>query len=145
MTFWPSVFTLAASNVNQIDDYLSINFFQLYPFGRDNAYVALSTIYEAGRGGELVVARAGRHPGIPEHPADAARHHLAPTCSRSDSRPHRRHVRATCPHLVSGRQTTATTAPCFFGAHGPLNASYSTASLYYMNTCSFRLNLFPVP
>src|SRR5260370_40808645 len=123
MTFWPSLFTLAASNVNQIDDYLSINFFQLYPFGRDNAYVALSTIYEAGRGGELVVARAGRHPGIPEHPADAARHHLAPACSRSDSRHHRGHVRAARPHLAARRQPSTPTAPCRLVLHGPHNAS----------------------
>ena len=102
MTFWPPLFTMAASNVNHIEVYLCINVCQLEPFGRDDAHVALSTIYEAGRGRELVVARAGRRPGLPEHPAGAARHPLAPACSRPDSRHHRGNFRAARPHLVAG-------------------------------------------
>src|SRR5712691_4788449 len=102
MTFWPSLFTMAASHVNHIEAYLYINVFQLKPFGREDVHVALSTSYQAGRSGELVVARAGRRPGISEHPADAARHHLAPACSRPYSRHHRGNVRAARPHLVVG-------------------------------------------
>ncbi len=102
MTFWPSLFTLAASHVKHIEANLYFNVFQLKPFGRDDAHVALSTIYQAGRSGELVVARAGRRPGISEHPADTARHHLAPACSRPDSRHHRGNFRAARPHLVAG-------------------------------------------
>jgi hypothetical protein len=102
MTFGPSLFTLEASHVNHTEMYLCSNVCQLEPFGRDDAHVALSTIYEAERGGALVVARAGRRPGLTKHPADAARHHLAPAPSRPDSRHHRGNFRAARPHLVAG-------------------------------------------
>jgi hypothetical protein len=36
-TFWPSLFTLAASHVNHSDVYLSIHLFQVYLLSRDDA------------------------------------------------------------------------------------------------------------
>jgi hypothetical protein len=50
MTFWPSLFTPAASNVNLIEVYRSNNIFQKKTFERDDAHVALSTINKADSG-----------------------------------------------------------------------------------------------